>query len=118
MSNAGKKAVVLAALMIFSGPGCDGGGTPSVSSSKAETTVKGTVMIKGQLATGGEITFDPANINRRDASARKAKIEKDGSYTVNTLVGENMVSVSGENAGINRQQYVVKMGEDLRIDVP
>ena len=71
--------------------GC-GGGVPSVSSSMTEATVRGTVKYKGQPVTEGEIVFDPTNINRRSASIASAKIGKDGTYSVKTLVGANSVN--------------------------
>jgi len=82
----------LAALAaLFALTGCEGGGTPSVSGSNTEVTVKGKVTYKGQPVTEGEIRFDPANINRRDAKIVSAPIGKDGTYTVKTLQGENTV---------------------------
>ena len=74
--------------------GC-GGGVPSAPSTKEEATVKGTVTLHGKPVTEGEVLFDPSNINRRDAPTVKSKIEKDGSYTVKTLVGENNIMISG-----------------------
>jgi hypothetical protein len=72
--------------------GC-GGGTPSVSGSTAEATVKGTVTINGKKATGGEVVFDPSNYRRANQQIRKAPIDKGGNYTVKTLVGENTITV-------------------------
>jgi hypothetical protein len=37
------------------------------------------------------IRFDPANIQRRDAKAVSAPIGKDGTYTIKTLQGGNMI---------------------------
>lgn len=71
--------------------GCDDG-TPNVSSSTEEATVKGTVSYKGKKATKGTITFDPANVKRKMVSPSSATIGEDGTYTIKTLVGENMVS--------------------------
>src|SRR4051794_1620116 len=45
--------------------GC--GGKPSVDSSNTEATVKGVVTINGAPATGGEISFDPTNYQRKFA---------------------------------------------------
>ena len=74
--------------------GCGGGGSaPSVSSSRTEATVSGTVTIKGKPATKGEVTFDPAN-SQRNVAARTAPISGDGTYTVTTLVGGNIVRVA------------------------
>jgi hypothetical protein len=72
--------------------GC-GDARPPVSSSREEATVHGTVTVRGQAPTKGTITFDPSNINRKDASPRTADISKNGTYEVKTLVGENSVTV-------------------------
>ena len=74
--------------------GCDGpGGPPSTDSTTAESTVSGTVTVMGKLATQGNVTFDPANIRRKDAKSVTAPIGKDGTYKVTTLAGENRVIV-------------------------
>jgi len=73
--------------------GC-GDGTPSVSSSTEEVTVKGTVTYKGKKITKGTITFDPSNVQRKMASAVSSPIDADGNYAIKTMVGENQVSFS------------------------
>jgi hypothetical protein len=40
------------------------------------------------------VIFDPANVNRRTATARTAEIRKDGTYEATTLIGENRVTVA------------------------
>lgn len=82
---------VVAGLVI--GWGC-GEGKPSVDTSTAEATVKGTVTLNGKPATQGEVVFDPANYQRKDAAPRSAPIESDGSYSVTTLTGTNQVNVN------------------------
>src|SRR5687768_16094135 len=81
------------AAMLTVACGCSGAGGPAPSSSTAEGTVSGTVKVKGKSVGKGEISFDPANARRKDVSARTAPIGKDGTYTVKTLVGSNMVRV-------------------------
>jgi len=76
--------------------GC-GGGAPSVSGSKSEATVKGTVTINGKLASSGTVIFDPSNTERRDVGPVNAAIGKDGGYSLKTLVGANVVTVSGKD---------------------
>jgi hypothetical protein len=123
MTRASKMVALLGASTILVGWGC-GGGTPSISSSTLEVTVKGTVTIKGKPATTGEVVFDPSNINRKAATSRSAKIADDGSYAITTMVGENMVTVQGptvNQSGLtrNRKQYDVKSGEStLAIELP
>jgi hypothetical protein len=85
------EASALTVLLALSG--CDSG-APSVSSTNAEATVHGTVKHKGEVVSGGEIRFDPANVQRRDAKQVTAPIGKDGTYTVKTLQGGNMVYVT------------------------
>jgi hypothetical protein len=123
MTHTSKLVALLGASMILVGWGC-GGGTPSVSSSTQEVTIKGTVTIKGKPATTGEVVFDPANIKRKAATSRSAKIAGDGSYAITTMVGENMVTVQGpevNQSGLtrNRKQYDVTSSEDsLVIELP
>src|SRR3954471_16268723 len=109
-------ASLVAGLVVVACWGC--GGAPSVSSSSEEADVKGTVTIKGKPATGGEITFDPSNINRRDVKLNVTKIGSDGTYALKTLVGENAVRVSGPQVdkdpslATNQVNVVVKSGEN------
>ena len=74
--------------------GCEGS-PPSVDSSTAEATVKGVVKVDGAPATEGEILFDASNYKRPDAAPRSAPIGKDGTYTIKTLTGENIVRLGG-----------------------
>lgn len=96
-------SAALTSLMALAG--C-GDGAPSVSSSDAEAAVHGTISIDGKPMTGGEVSFDPSNVNRKSASASSAKIGPDGSYTVKTLAGGNSVSVRSPQVNRNRKlQY-------------
>ena len=81
------------AILLLAVFGC-GDGTPSVSSSTEEATVKGSVSFKGKKVAKGTITFDPANVNRKMAGSASAPIGADGTYTLKTMVGENQVSFS------------------------
>ena len=93
MSRMSKWAVLLAAAStIVPATGCDTG-TPSVSSSTEEVTVRGTVTIGGKPAASGEVVFDPSNVHRKFAGPNSAPIGPDGSYSVKTLAGENKISV-------------------------
>jgi len=90
---------------------------PPVSSSMTEATVKGTVKVKGKLATKGTVVFDPSNYIRKMERARNAPVGKDGSYTIKTLVGENVATYSG--MPYDRVVFEVKEGENtLDIEVP
>jgi hypothetical protein len=103
------------AIVVAQGVGC---GSPSATTSTAEATVHGTVKLKGKLITSGKVSFNPANINRKDAPVATAEISKDGTYTVNTLVGGNMVSVTAPETAkdpllqYNRVQHNVTAGEN------
>ncbi len=80
-----------AAIVLVLG-GCDSS-TPHADSSLEETSVKGVIRVHGKPLEGGEIHFNPASIKRK-VGGRDAPISKDGSYTVKTLVGQNIVTVS------------------------
>ncbi|MHC5541127.1 hypothetical protein ACYOEI_23135 [Singulisphaera rosea] len=73
--------------------GCGDSGTPYAESSMQETSVKGVVKVHGKLLDGGEIHFNPANSNRK-VGGRDAPIGKDGTYSITTLLGQNMVTIS------------------------
>src|SRR4051794_21737512 len=102
--------------IVVLGSGCNGG-RPSVDTSTAEGTVSGTIKIRGKPVTGGKVCFDPSNVARKSEPARTTTIGKDGSYTVKTLVGQNMVSFSGPAFDKERElqdattQYKVQSGE-------
>ena len=108
-----RRGMVGAATALIAAWGCDGGGgAPSASSSTEEATVQRTVTIKGVPAAGGEIQFDPANVNRK-VMPRTAPIGKDGTYTIKTLVGGNSVTVRGpaidKDLGLAANQQMVEV---------
>src|SRR5437660_1146757 len=71
--------------------GCGGAAAPS---SRDEATVHGTVKVKGKPATRGTVRFNPSNVNRKDVGPVEAAIAKDGTYTLKTLVGANLITVT------------------------
>jgi len=90
---------------------------PSVSSSTTEATVSGTVKVRNKLATKGTIRFDPSNYIRKMEKAREAPVGKDGTYSIKTLVGENVVIYSG--MPYDRSLFEVKEGENTyNVEVP
>lgn len=104
--------------------GCDDGSV-SVSGSLQEAQVRGTVVIRGKPAREGFVVFDPANVRRRDVSARRGKIEEDGTYSLTTLIGENRINLEGaeiSRAGLeiaSRRTVDVGAGENtIPIEVP
>ncbi|SIO57208.1 hypothetical protein SAMN05444166_5361 [Singulisphaera sp. GP187] len=80
------------AVMVLILGGCNSG-APYAESSLQETSVKGVIKVHGKPLEGGEVHFNPANVNRK-VGGRNAPIAKDGSFTLRTLVGQNIVSVS------------------------
>jgi hypothetical protein len=81
---------VAAPAMILAG--C-GSGAPYVEGSQEEATVKGTVKVRGKPLAGGEVHFNPSN-SKRQVGGRDAPIATDGTFTVKTLLGQNIVTVT------------------------
>jgi hypothetical protein len=75
--------------------GCDD--TPSIDTSRNEVPVSGIVNVKGQPATGGQISFNPSNRDRK-VPAFTAPIGPDGRFTIKTYTGENEVRFAGDVA--------------------
>jgi hypothetical protein len=103
------------AVWLIACPGC--GGAPTGPTSSEEATVHGKVTIKGVLAKGGRIYFDPTNASRQSAPVVSAEIAKDGSYRIKTLVGENRVNVetteTRKDANLSiPQPFDVKSGDN------
>ena len=73
--------------------GC-GDGRPAVDRSKTESRVSGVVKFQGKVVSGGEITFNPSNVERQVGEVT-AKIGLDGTYSLSTLTGNNAVRFSG-----------------------
>ena len=66
-----------------------------MDTSLTEVTVTGVVTVKGKPASGGQITFNPSNRDRK-VPAFAAPIGQDGSYTIKTYTGENEVRFGGD----------------------
>ncbi len=122
-------AVQMAAAILFlTIAGCDAySGAPSVSSSLEEATVKGTIRVRGKPVDNGRILFRCANIRRPSAKARDVPIAKDGTYTVTTLVGDNIVEISCKELHTkqnrpyldNEKTVIVESGENtIDFDIP
>jgi hypothetical protein len=99
--------------------------TPSVDTTTAEGNVSGTVRVRGQPMAGGEISFDPSNVERKDEKPRKATIGPDGKYSVTTLQGQNTARISGAmvkkepQLGYGIHTIDVKAGDNpFDIDLP
>lgn len=114
------RAWVVGAMSVAFLSGC-GEGRPDVESSTEEAKVTGKVVIQGKAATGGKIIFDPSNVERKMARVTTADIGPDGTYSVSTLIGDNVVRVEGreaEKAGVQLDLVPVdiKRGEN-QVDV-
>ena len=88
-----------------------------------EATVSGHVTSEGKPVTKGRVVFDPANVNRRNESARTAEIRPDGTYEVKTLIGENRVTVaipgrSSKKATPYVQQVITVKTSGNTLDIP
>jgi hypothetical protein len=100
-------------------PGC-GDGKPSIDTSLTEATVTGVVSVKGVPATGGTILFNPSNSGRL-VPTRTAEIGPDGSYTIKTYTGDNLVTFGGavaaKNAGVGlMREYASVQAGSNKID--
>jgi hypothetical protein len=102
--------------------GC-GDGKPSIDTSMTEATVTGVVTAKGVPVTKGTINFNPSNSGRL-VPTRTAEIGPDGTYTIKTYTGDNLVTYGGEVAakhmgvGLKRDYANVQRGENkLDFDV-
>jgi hypothetical protein len=97
-------------------PGC-GDGKPSIDTSLTEATVTGVVTAKGVPVTKGTISFNPSN-SGRIVPTRTAEIGPDGSYTLKTYTGDNLVTYGGDVAtkhmgvGLRRDYASVQSGEN------
>jgi hypothetical protein len=120
------RSIAVAVMVAYSGCN-EHAGAPPVSSSLEEATVKGTVRVRGKTVDNGTIRFNCANIRRPNAAPREARINKDGTYTLKTLLGENNVEVeckelhTPKNARFLENDYFVRVetGENtFNIDIP
>jgi len=113
----GSLGTATVALILGMMTGC-GESPPSVDSSNAEATVKGVVKIGGVPATEGEIAFDPTNFKRPNEKIRTAPIGKDGTYSIKTLTGENVIRLGGaitkKNSALeySKKAMMVNSGEN------
>jgi hypothetical protein len=117
--------LILAAFFTFGGCDGSGGGASPVSSSTDQAKAKGKVTYKGKPLAKVEVRFNPANVNRKSASTVTAMTGDDGTYTITSLVGDNIVTLSGATVSKNPSlSYFTKLvdlsaGENsVDVDVP
>ncbi len=85
--------------------GCNEGyQVPSASSSTTQAQVKGKVTLNGNPVAKADVTFNPANVNRRTAPSATVKTNDNGTYELTTLVGENTVTLGGGRSVAKKQQ--------------
>jgi hypothetical protein len=95
--------------------GCGNPDAPRVSGSMEEATVKGTVRVRGKPVTSGVVSFRCSNVNRPTATTREATINKDGTYTIRTLVGENFVEVSSKDVFSSKTPELIENEQMVRV---
>jgi hypothetical protein len=106
---------------LMAGRGCSES-APSVETSNAEATVKGKVTLNVKPVTKGEVTFDPSNHLRKNATTRAVEFGSDGTCTITTLVGVNQVFVNSpalRKTEVGTIEYDVQSGDNtFDIDLP
>ncbi|SIO36113.1 hypothetical protein SAMN05444166_4092 [Singulisphaera sp. GP187] len=84
--------VAVAAVLMTTLAGCGSRETPG-ETTLDEAQVKGTAKFHGKTLDGGTLHFNASNA-KRVVGARDATIEKDGTFTIKTLVGQNVVTIT------------------------
>lgn len=80
------RLLIYSLMMWTCAAGCRGGSNAPTTSA-AEATVKGSVIVAGKPLAGGKVVFEVAT------GPREALIGKDGKYSLTTTVGNNAVSL-------------------------
>jgi len=80
-----------AAALVIALAGC-GTDVPYAEGSQEQAKVKGTVKVHGKALDGGELLFNAVN-SKRAVPPLTAPIAKDGTFTITTYVGQNIVTV-------------------------
>jgi hypothetical protein len=107
--------------------GCGGHSqAPTMTTSLEEAEVKGTVRVNDKPVTNGNLIFRASHVHRQGVPNRSCDIEKDGTFKIKLLVGENYVMVDCKelkNPKLRQfrdedQLVIVKPGEEITIDIP
>jgi hypothetical protein len=117
-----------AAVLLVATGGCNSNPAASaLTSSMEEATLHGTVRVDGKPVNNGTLSFRTAHINRPNSPTKNAQINKDGSYSVTTVVGENYVEVECKEMNTKQakrfrgteQLIMVKSGDNtVDIEIP
>lgn len=86
--------------LLLTAPGCSE--KPAVTTSTTEAEVAGSVTVKGKVVTSGKVIFDPSNY-QRNVPARTAEIQKDGTYKITTLLGQNQIRIESPAVQADRE---------------
>lgn len=115
------------AFVLFLACGCDFSGAPAVPTSTEEAEVKGIVKVRGKPVNNGTIVFHSANIKRATKDVL-AKINKDGTFTAKTVVGQCTVIVDCKELGSKKNLELLEAAEqavtiepgtnELNINIP
>ncbi len=109
MNQITRNKFVLIVVALSANWGCSNSSTTS-----PEMTIKGSVTVNGKRITGGRISFEPVNDDdsTKEPKARVAEIDKNGSYTLQTLVGKNRVVAEGKGIPDNKSTILVYPGRE------
>ena len=102
--------IVLAAVS-----GCSNPDAPKVTGSQEEATVTGIVRVRGKPVNNGSISFKTANINLPQVPMREVPIGTDGRYTVKTLIGDHIVSVTCKELNDPKNRRFLENGRRFRL---
>lgn len=118
----------MAAILLVAAVGCSSNPAASaLTSSMEEATLHGTVRVKGKAVNNGTLSFRTAHVNRPNSPTKSVNINKDGSYSVTTVVGENYVEVTCKELNVKdakkfrgtEQLIMVQSGDNAAdIEVP
>jgi hypothetical protein len=114
--------------LLIAASGCSSNPAASaLTSSMEQATLKGTVRVNGKPVNNGTLSFRTAHINRPNSPTKNADINKDGTYSVTTVVGENYIEVTCKEMNTPQakrfrgleQLIMVKSGENnVDIEIP
>jgi hypothetical protein len=117
-----------AAILLVAVAGCSSNPAASaLTSSMEEATLHGTVRVNGKPVNNGTVSFRTAHINRPNSPTKNVTINKDGSYLVTTVIGENYVEVTCKELNAkdtkkfrgNEQLIMVQSGDNtVDIEIP
>ena len=117
-----------ATVLLVATGGCNSNPAASaLTSSMEEAMLHGTVRVNGKPVNNGALSFRTAHINRPKSPTKTVEINKDGSYSVTTVVGENYVEVTCKELNSKQtrrflgteQLIMVKSGDNaVDIEIP